>query len=78
MKEIEKITELENLQTELISKFRELLYLPINDDTIKKAESDGVEIISEYLRNQIVLDIMNWNDDSKLSETALNIKNSIK
>ena len=42
MENIEHITELENLQTELINKFRELISLPINDDTIKKAETDGL------------------------------------
>jgi len=76
MKKEEKIKELENRQTELKDKFSEIILQPITEDSIKEAETTGVDIISESFNNDIMLDILNWDDDSKLSETALKFKNS--
>jgi nicotinate-nucleotide pyrophosphorylase len=76
MKKEEKIKELENRQSELKDKFSEIISQPITEDSIKEAETTGVDIISESINNDIMLDILNWDDDSKLSETALKFKNS--
>jgi len=76
MKKEEKIKELEKRQTELKEQFREIISQPISDDSIKDAETTGVDIISETMNNYIMLDILNWDDDTKLSDTALKFKNS--
>ena len=76
MKKEEKIKELENRQTELKDKFGKIISQPISDESIKDAETTGVDIITESINNDIMLDILNWGDDSKLSETALKFKNS--
>lgn len=69
-----KIDELENRQSELNDKFRDIISQPITDDSIHYVETIGVGIISEMIDNYIMLDILNWCDDSKLSETALKFK----
>jgi putative N-acetylmannosamine-6-phosphate epimerase len=76
MKKEEKIKELEKRQTELKEQFREIISQPISDDSIKDAETTGVDIISETMNNYIMLDILNWDDDTKLSDTALKFKKS--
>ena len=76
MKKEEKIQELEKRQTELIEQFSGIISQPISDKSIKDAETTGVDIISEIISNDIMLDILNWDDDTKLSEAALKFKNS--
>ena len=76
MKKEEKIKELEKRQTELKEQFSEIISQPISDKSIKDVETTGVDIISESINNDIMLDILNWGDDTKLSETALKFKNS--
>jgi hypothetical protein len=76
MKKEEKIKELEKRQTELKENFSEIISQPISDKSIKDAETIGVDIISESINNDIMLDILNWDDDTKLSDTALKFKNS--
>jgi hypothetical protein len=76
MKKEEKIKELENRQTELKDKFGKIISQPISDESIKEAETTGVDIISESINNDIMLDILNWDEDSKLSDAALKFKNS--
>ena len=76
MKKEEKIKEIEKRQTELKEQFSEIISQPISDKSIKDAETTGGDIISESINNNIMLDILNWDDDTKLSETALKFKNS--
>jgi hypothetical protein len=76
MKKEETIKKLEKRQTELKEQFNEIISQPISDNSIKDAETTGVDIISESINNGIMLDILNWDDDTKLSKTALEFKNS--
>ena len=76
MKKEEKIKELENRQTELKDKFGKIISQPISDESIREAETTGVDIMTESINNDIMLDILNWDDDSKLPDTALKFKNS--
>ena len=76
MKKEEKIKEIEKRQPELKEQFSEIISQPISDKSIKDAETTGVDIIYESINNDIMLDILNWDDDTKLSETALKFKNS--
>ena len=70
-----KIEEIEKKQIELENEFRNIISQPLNDESIKKAETRGVDIISERIDNSIILDILNWDNDSKLSKIALKFKN---
>lgn len=76
MEKENKIKELENRQIELKDSFCKLISQPISNQSIKEAETTGVDIITETINNNIMLDILNWDDDSKLSNTALKFKNT--
>lgn len=71
----EKIKELEAIQAELQKRFESLISKPITEKTIEEAKTIGVDIISDSINNNIMLDILNWDDDTKLSEMALRYKN---
>jgi len=72
----EMITKLEDRQEVLKGEFHKIISQPISDDSIKEAETKGAEIISESIDNGIMLDILNWGNDSKLSDAALKFKKS--
>lgn len=69
-----KIKELEIRQTELKDNFRKLILQPISDESISEVETTGVDIITESIHNDIMLDILNWDDNDKLSKSALKFK----
>ncbi len=48
------IKELEMKQKELKEEFSEIISQPISKESIKKAETRGVDIISESLNNSII------------------------
>ena len=78
MKKEAKIKEIEDKQSELKNEFKNIISQPINDESIKIAENRGSEIISESMSNDIILDILNWDDNTKLSKTGLKFKNNGK
>jgi hypothetical protein len=48
-----------------------LISKPINEDSIKEAEEIGPEIISESIDNQIILDLLYWDEyPDKLSKST--------
>ena len=74
----EKIDELEEKRKVIFKKFKDIINQPLTSDSIDKAKTTGVEILGEIVNSGIMQDIKNWDDDSKLSDTALKFKKSIK
>lgn len=72
--ELVKFTEIENRQRELINNFDDIISQPICKKSIKEAETTGVKIMTEFINNSIILDILNWDDETKLSQIAINFK----
>lgn len=70
----EEIERLENIKFQLESELTELISKPISNESIEEAKTIGSKIIGDIIDNEVMLDILNWEDDSKLSETALRFK----
>lgn len=70
----EEIERLENIRFQLQNELTEIISKPISNESIREAKTIGSKIIGDIIGNEIMLDILNWEDDSKLSETALKSK----
>jgi hypothetical protein len=55
----QEINKLELERIDLLNQFKEIIYQPISDSSIAKAETEGVDLLSNLINNKILIDVLN-------------------